>query len=198
MTPKEETFFKQAKWYHGTTLAEWKAICKTQIKADYNIGSSLDYGNGFYLSPSEKDTQKYAMDTVKYNGSNLPDDNIPVVIEFEYVPFYDINEGNYKYFASYDDEFANFVFECREKYMNKKTHIFSITGGVMTDAVPTKLMQQYFAQIISKEDVIEAFKKSTSKKQLCLHEQELCDKLVPSRAYIVNGKELDVNEYRKK
>ena len=34
-------------------------------------------------------------------------------------------------------------------------------------------------------------------KQLCLHTQKLCDKLKLVKAYIVNGKELDINEYKK-
>ena len=66
----------------------------------------------------------------------------------------------------------------------------------MTDAIPTALMQKYFIGQITKEQVIEEFKKNTSKKQLCLHTQELCDKLKLNRAYIINGKELDVNEYK--
>lgn len=197
MTNKEEKFFKQSVWYHGTTLEEWKSICKAKILANYNIGYSLDFGNGFYLSPNEADTQKYALDTVKYNGSKLPDDKIPVVLEFIYSPFTDINNGiSYKYFSKYDDEFANFVFECRKNYLNSKPHAFAITGGVMTDAIPTALMQKYFIGQITKEQVIEEFKKNTSKKQLCLHTQELCDKLKLNRAYIINGKELDVNEYK--
>lgn len=196
MTLKEERFFKQTIWYHGTTLAEWKSICKYRVLADFNIGYSLDYGNGFYLSPSETDTQKYAMDTIKYNGSELLDEKTPVVLAFEYDPYQDIITGiSYKYFAKYDDAFAEFVFQCRNNFLYPKTHPYDITGGVMTDTVPTKIMQQYFANQISKEQVLKSFKKSTSKKQLCLHTQYLCDRLKLVRAYIVNGKELDINEY---
>jgi hypothetical protein len=199
LTAKEEKFFKKDKWYHGTTLAEWKALCNSRVLASYNIGTSLDYGNGFYLSPSEEDTKKYALDTVRYNGSDIPDDNVPVVIEFSYVPLDDIlSDTDYKYFSKYNDEFANFVFECRCNYASLKKHPYKITGGVMTDTIPTKLMQEYFAGLKTKESVIEEFKKSTSKKQLCLHTQELCDKLKLVRAYVVDGKELDVDEYGKK
>lgn len=198
MTSKEEKFFSQQLWYHGTTLAEWKSICETKILADYNIGYSVDYGNGFYLSPNEIATQNYALDTIKYNGSDLIDDNIPVVLEFTYSPLADILSGvPYKYFAKYDDEFASFVFQCRKDYLIAKRHSYDITGGVMTDTVPTKIMQQYFADQITKEQVMEEFKRNTSKKQLCLHTQELCDKLKLRRAYIVNGKELDINEYKR-
>lgn len=197
-TTKEEKFFSQNIWYHGTTLAEWKSICRLKIRADYNIGYSLDFGNGFYLTPNESDAQKFALDTVKYNGSELPDDNIPVVLVFNYLPINDIlSNSKYKYFAKYDDEFATFVFNCRENYQNAKSHSYDITGGVMTDGIPTAIMQQYFAEQITKEQAIGCLKKGTSKKQLCLHTQELCDKLILQKAYIINGKELDVYEYTK-
>lgn len=198
MTNKEENFFNQTQWYHGTTYSDWKSICKSKIIADYNAGISLDFGSGFYLSPNENDTIQYALNTVKYNGSNEIEDCIPVVIEFEYYPMNDIANGNsYKYFANYNNEFAEFVFNCRNNTYQGKCHNYNITGGVMTDTVPTKIMQQYLAGIVTKEFVLESFKKSTSKKQLCLHSQELCDKLIVKRAYIINGKELDVNEYYK-
>lgn len=198
MTSKEEAFFRITTWYHGTTLKEWRSICQSKILADFNIGYSLDFGNGFYLSPNERDTQKYALDTVKYNGSDLPEDNIPVVLVFNYCPIEDINNGySYKYFPKYDEEFSLFVFECRKNYLGAKTHTFDITGGVMTDTIPTVIMQQFFVNQITKEDVLKQFQKSTSKKQLCLHTQKLCDKLKLAKAYIVNGKELDINEYKK-
>ena len=199
MNSKEEKFFKIAKWFHGTTLHDWKNMCNTLVNVKYNIGTSLDFGNGFYLSPNEKNTQLYAINTVKYNNIFEDDYKTPVVIEFEYVPYQDIMQGaNYKYFAKYDNDFANFVFTCRNNYMYEKTHPYDITGGVMTDAIPTKLMQEFAMGIRSKESVINEFMKSTSKKQLCLHTQELCDKLLLRRAYIVNGEELDINEYKKK
>lgn len=61
------------------------------------------------------------MDTVKYNESVEDLDNIPVVIQFDFKPF-DLlkDKALYKYFAKYDDEFATFVFDCREKFMQKK------------------------------------------------------------------------------
>lgn len=104
----------------------------------------------------------------------------------------------FHYFSTYDDEFANFVFDCRENYQIPKRHPYDITGGVMTDYIPTKLMQQYFLGELTREDVVEKFKKSTSKKQLCLHNQEDCDTMKLDYAYIINGKELDANEYNKR
>ena len=197
MKNKEKAFFQQSVWYHGTTLLEWKSICDLGIIADHNLGISVDFGCGFYLSPNKTDTEKYALDTVKYNHGIKPEDKVPVVIEFHYVPYDDIiNTDKYKYFSHFDDEFADFVFKCRKGYL-QINHDYEITGGVMTDTVPTKIMQEYFAGLRDENSVKEEFKRNTSRKQLCLHSQYLCDKLLPVKVYIVNGKELDVNEYRK-
>lgn len=199
MTPKEEKFFQGTIWYHGTTLSEWKSICEVGILADYNIGTSLDFGNGFYLSNNQKATENYALNAVKYCNSTFPDDNIPVVICFEFHPMKFISEGdNFKYFAKYDREFAEFVFENRLNCELPKQHSYDLTAGVMTDAIPTKLMQQFFAGQVTREEVVQEFMAATSKKQLCLHKQEQCDTLKVTRAYIVNGKELNADEYRKK
>jgi hypothetical protein len=198
VTSKEEKFFSNTRWSHGTTLSEWKSICKTGASAKHNIGISLDFGNGFYLSNNQKDTEKYALNAVEY-GSKLKDDEQAVVLCFEFSPMDMINNGSvYHYFSAYDDEFANFVFDCRENYLTEKKHSYDITGGVMTDYIPTILMQHYFLGQLTRQDVVELLKKSTSKKQLCLHKQEDCDTMKLVSAYIVGGKELDVNEYNKR
>lgn len=195
MTTKEEKFFNGQEWYHGTTLSGWKSICELGIQAKYNIGISLDFGNGFYLSNSLTNTEKYVQNIIKYSAG-AGDDGIPVIIKFSFKPMDWLeNDLAYRYFAKYDDEFAEFVFENRLNCLEEKRHPYDITAGVMTDAKPTFLMQQYQMQRISKEEVIQELKRSTSAKQLCLHRQEQCDLIRPSEAYIFGGKELDVNEY---
>lgn len=199
MTTKEENFFSIMNWYHGTTLLEWKRICEMGVKADFNVGTSLDFGNGFYLSNNQRNTEIYALNTVKYSNNGILEDNIPVVICFEFRPMDFISNGDSpKYFEKYDREFAEFVFDCRLNYELPKLHPYDITAGVMTDTIPTKLMQQYFARQITREEVVLQFMKPTSKKQLCLHKQQQCDTLKPNNVYIVNGEELNANEYRKK
>jgi hypothetical protein len=70
----------------------------------------------------------------------------------------------------------------------------------LSDSLPTKLIIDYERRIISKDDVKEGLKKPNSMKQLSLHLQELCDIIIPSKAYLFNAydkirKELDINEY---
>ena len=199
MTTKEQTFFECATWYHGTTLSGWKSICKLGIRADFNIGISLDFGNGFYLSNNLKNTERYVNNMMKYSNSNYPEDNIPVIIVFRFCPYEWIREKmTYRYFPKYNMEFAEFVFENRLNYMNKYTHGYDITAGVTTDTRPTYLMQQYFLGKIQKSYVLEEFCKSTSVKQICLHNQELCDIIYPERAYILDGKELNIHDYKQR
>lgn len=198
MTSKEEKFFSNTKWYHGTTSSQWNSICEAGILVKHNIGISLDFGNGFYLSNNQKDTENYALNIVKYNEDTYNEEQ-PIVLCFEFSPLDMINNGrSYHYFGAYDDEFANFVFDCRENYLSEKKHSYDITGGVMTDYIPAMLMQQYFIGDLTRKQVVEMLKKSTSKKQICLHNQEDCDTLKLVSAYIINGKELDVNDYNKR
>ena len=66
----------------------------------------------------------------------------------------------------------------------------------MSDSVPTLLIQKYKNKEITKEAVIDLLKKSTSNKQLSLHNQELCDKIKLTKAYLLKtGKELNIDDY---
>ena len=111
MTAKEQGFFECDTWYHGTTLAGWKSICELGVKADYNVGISLDFGSGFYLSNSLKNTERYVTNMMRYSNSDFEEDNIPVIIVFNFVPYEWIKNGTkYLYFPKYNMAFAQFVF----------------------------------------------------------------------------------------
>lgn len=196
MTQKEEKFFCGDRWYHGTTLGGWKSICKLGILADYNIGNSLDFGNGFYLSNNIVNTRKYVRNITQNSISREIDDITPVIVCFQFMPIIWIEQGlSYRYFEKYDDKFAEFVFQNRLHDKEKKKHAYDITAGVTSDAKPAWLMQQYLMDRVSKEDVIQELKRDTSVKQLCLHQQEQCDLIVPDRVFIPDRKELNIYDY---
>lgn len=199
MTAKEQKFFECSTWYHGTTLSGWKSICRLGIKADFNVGISLDFGNGFYLSNDIQNTERYVRNMIKYSNSDFGEDNVPVITVFEFVPFAWLLEGaTYHYFPKYDMEFAEFVFENRLNYKNQNMHGYDITAGVTTDAKPTYLMQQYFLGNMQKKDVLKEFCKGTSVRQICIHNQKLCDIIYPKEAYILEGKELNIHDYNQR
>ena len=210
MKKKIENYLKNNRWYHGTTLNGWNKICELGVKSNYNIGNELDFGYGFYLTPQSQQAEEYIKNLLKYSINfdfdipmkNYHDKKIPIVIEFEICPWglYELNTYNFKILNAYDDDFANFVFHNRVNNINGECHHnFDIIFGVMSDSVPTILIQKYKNKEKTKQEVIEELKKSTRNKQLSLHTQEVCDIIKPTRAYYVNtGEELNVNDYRNK
>ena len=77
-------------------------------------------------------------------------------------------------------------------------HAWEFTAGVTSDTKPVYLIQEYMLGRKTKEEILAELTIGTSVRQLCLHSQPLCDTIKPTKAYILNGKELDINEYRKK
>lgn len=196
------------KWYHGTTLQGWKDICKYGVLSDYNKGYELDFGYGFYLTPIQQHAENYIIDSLKFEESDInvgipfienKDDKIPVLIEFTFNPiqWYSDHCYNFHFLNAYDDEFAEFVFHNRINNINGNCqHNYDVIFGVMSDSLPTVLIQKYNRGEISKEEVLTGLKKSTSNKQLSLHNQEICDIIKPSKAILIDSREeLNVNDY---
>lgn len=213
---KVEKYLKGNKWYHGTTLFAWKELCSLGVKHDYNLGTELDFGYGFYLTNEQKQAESYITRYLQYTTEsdlampvinlamplkNIQDKKIPIVIEFDFCPLEWYNSNSYKFgfFNKYDDDFAEFVFQNRlNASAGVQQHDFDIIFGVMSDSTPTALMEKYQNQEISKEDVISSLKKQTSVKQLSLHKQEICDTITLTRAYYVGKEErmeLNINDY---
>ncbi|PEZ29498.1 DUF3990 domain-containing protein [Bacillus cereus] len=207
-----ERYLKKEKWYHGTSLKGWKEICKHKVKAAYNIGNELDFGHGFYLTPVKEQAEGFINNVIKYRKQSelqgIPflnelnddiEDEIAVVIEFDFQPFayYEDQSYNFGIFDKYDVNFTEFVFHNRANNVHgEKHHNFDLVFGVMSDSNPIVLINRYKDGIIGKNEVIEGLKKSTSFKQLSIHNQNLCDIIKPCRAYIIeSGEELNVNDY---
>lgn len=210
MNKKIKQYLSTNRWYHGTTLDNAKKIIKNGVIADYNKGNELDFGCGFYLTPKKDQASSFITKILEYNkdkvGESLAqslgiktkynkDKEIPVVIEFDFVPLNWFEEEEYKskILNSYDNEFAEFVFNNR---MNneKIQHDYDLIFGVMSDSLPIILIQRYKNGELKKDDVIEGLKKQTSAKQLSIHNQNICDIIKVNEIYdIDSGKELDIN-----
>ena len=211
ITNKMIKYLSIDKWYHGTTLDGWKSICKFGVLANYNIGNELDFGYGFYLTPKQKEAEKYILNLLKYEHDMENDikigvplkenkgEKIPLVIEFSFSPiqWYSENKYNFKFLNKYDDEFAEFVFHNRLKNINgNHQHNHDIIFGVMSDSLPVLLIQKYKAGEISREEVIQGLIKPTSNKQLSLHSQKLCGIIKPTKVILIESREeLNVNDY---
>lgn len=205
-------YLKSTRWYHGTTLEGWKNICKMGVQVKHNIDHELDFGYGFYLTPKCEQAEKFITTILRITGTNDPlsqfgdlfpaieenkESKIAVIVEFEFCPLNWVDDFKYKTLNGYDDEFAEFVFFNRlENVDGSKQHSYDFIFGVMSDSNPIIDVARYKREEIGKEEVIQSFKKSTSAKQLSIHNQGICDTIVPSKAYIIETREeLNVSDY---
>lgn len=203
LTAKIEKYLSNDIWYHATNVDDWHNICKTGVLAEYNkdLSDALDFGFGFYLTPSKEAAEMYIY---KLNKAIFGHEKA-VILGFKFCPKSWFTENIYKtkVLNAYDDEFALFVFENRtENVAGNNQHDYDIIYGVMSDSVPVTIILEYKEGIITKEEALTQLKKSTSMKQLSLHNQEICDMIVLQEAYLLDlntfdKEELDINEYRK-
>lgn len=206
ITGKIKKVLSQNMWYHGTVFSNWTNFCQKGVLADFNKDTSdaLDFGYGFYLTPTKEKAEDYITRMMKNADFYSPND-IPMILGFEFTPikWFDDDKYNTKILGKYDDEFAIFVFENRtENTYGSKQHDYDVIYGVMSDSVPTQAILEYKMGLKTKEDVLECLKKPTSMKQLSLHNQNLCDIIKLKEAYTIDTttnerKELNVNEYGK-
>lgn len=174
-------------WFHATDEEGLQNILKTGVLSDYNKGSELDFGFGFYLSPSLEEAQNY-INRLYHAVSN---DDEAIIIEFDFHPLtYFRNEAYNTYiFPHFNDEFAKFVFKNRwharttSSNLYQQQHTYDIIYGCMSDGNPTNLLLQYENGEISYSDVIEGLKKDNHAKQLSIHNQEICNTLIITHIY---------------
>jgi len=94
-------------------------------------------------------------------------------------------------FENYNEEFADFVFSCRT-HPDEKIHEYDMIFGVQSDGNIRGLFQDYRDGILDEISVKRSIiAKQMSFKQLSIHNQELCDKMVLERVcFSEDGKEL--------
>lgn len=206
ISTKHRKVLSNSIWYHGTTYKYWNSFCKKGIVVEYNKDTSdaLDFGYGFYLAPSRERAETYIKGMME-NSRLYAEDDQPMILGFEFTPleWFEGEKYKTKIFGKFDDEFAKFVFENRTKnIVGAGQHNYDVIYGVMSDSVPTLLIQEYKLGLKNEEEVLEALKKSTSMKQISLHNQSLCDTITLSEAYIFDKKtgereELSLDDYCK-
>lgn len=188
------------RWFHATRRSHFLNILNKGVIVDYNRYEERDFGYGFYLTVNEKMAENFAKRILAYE---LDESDDPLVImEFAFCPldYFANNDCNCAVFSAYDDTFAEFVLDNRIHGLEGiQRHDYHIIYGVMSDSNPAHLIPRYRAGVISKDETLLGLKKGISTKQLSLHTQSLCDKLVLKRVYEYNPetetrKELDWNE----
>ena len=169
-------------WYHGTSIESVDSIRDNGVIANFNIGSSLDFGSGFYLTDSLESANNYIsrVPVVMENGE-LSQRQSWSVIEFSFNPLETIvNNQDIEFcvFPKHDEAFAKFVLDnrCYNVY-NESPHGYDIIWGVMSDNRPDKVVLSYKDGSISYEEAVEQLQKPNSMKQLFIGNQLLCNML---------------------
>ena len=58
MTTKQEKQLGQTQWFHATLLRHLESL-KKGIDVKFNLGSELDFGPGFYITPDFEQARKF-------------------------------------------------------------------------------------------------------------------------------------------
>lgn len=169
------------KWYHGTTKESYRNILQQGIISNYNYGSQLDFGMGFYLTDSMESAGNYMsrVPELNKNGEFIQRQEW-CVIEIAFNPFHLLFEEKNAYtfcnFQKHDRRFAEFVFKNRlDNVFNENPHGFDIIWGVMSDSIPQQVILDFKNKKISYETAIARMRKSHSMKQLYIGNQSICD-----------------------
>ena len=170
-------------WYHGTTMEDALNIQETGVIANYNLGTQLDFGTGFYLTDTEDKASSYMsrLPYVDESGEAVSRDKW-AVIEFEFNPCeFLLSKGgavNFHTFPKHDEEFAKFVFFNRlNNSFNDRPHGYEIIWGVMSDSNPIEIISDYQQGLIDEQAAIEKLQKPNSMKQLYIGTQDICSML---------------------
>lgn len=58
LTTKQEKQLGQTQWFHATLLRHLESL-KKGIDVKFNLGSELDFGPGFYITPDFEQARKF-------------------------------------------------------------------------------------------------------------------------------------------
>lgn len=189
MKEKEyQKYLNQKSWYHGTTLEGLKGIKEKGVMANYNRGNELDFGYGFYLTPTYKQAESYVKRNLPYFRVNNIGDKKGVIIQFELCLKDLMDKYNHASFLHFDKDFAEFVIKNR-LYPKERKHNYDFILGVMSDSNPYILIADYRNKIITYEDLVIGLQKWNSMEQLSLHNQNLCDILKIKEITYLNDRE---------
>lgn len=131
----------------------------------YHSRKNLDFGRGFYLTIIREQAIKYGLRFIS-RGKKA------------YLNVYELNANinniRYKKFAAYDDEWLDFVGQCR-KGINKENTYDIVEGGIANDKVFNTL-DLYFSGQMSRDDALGRLKYENPNHQICILSQNVIEK----------------------
>lgn len=184
-----EEFLQVDTWYHATIRQGYESIMTKKIQASFNKMFELDFGYGFYLTPSLDWVQKYAK---SFDGEER-------IFKFNFRLADILNENvSFRFWDSLNDDFAEFVFQNRmyfSDYANFKIHDYDIVGGVMSDGNQPTDFEEFRNDLISKAELFRRICLPKEDWQIAISSQEICDMLKPVDVFDLKGVHYDVSNY---
>lgn len=174
--------------YHGTTKRDGLAIQQNidLSKARYRT----DFGKGFYVTDNLKQAEQWAIGQTKAAKVARLDEigNEPVVVYFQ-LDIKKLKSLSAKQFVQPNQEWAEFIFNCREKGLKKELyHDYDYTVGPLADGRTNILVQEMSEGLISLSEFLEGIKPYHYKNsQLALHTQKAINCLT-----VVGVKEIEM------
>lgn len=87
MTTKQEKQLGQTQWFHATLLRHLESL-KKGIDVKFNLGSELDFGPGFYITPDFEQARKFInkqVEVLNRSTSNIifdSEEEVGIIVEF--------------------------------------------------------------------------------------------------------------------
>lgn len=125
---------------------------------------ALDFGKGFYVTRLREQAEQYAQRFLRAG-------NDAVIHIFEYIPVSDLNV---KIFDSYNEDWLDFVCNCRNGGDGYKQYDI-IEGGVANDKV-YRTVDLYMTGIYTKEQALNNLVYEMPNNQLCFITQKAIDR----------------------
>lgn len=144
--------------YHSSTVV----IEKPDVQ---HSRDNLDFGRGFYLTSVREQAMRYAERFTRRGKAAF-------VNEYELddeTPDFTIKE-----FASYDEEWLNYVATCRKGQLSMQSYD-AVSGGVANDKV-FNTVDLYFAGVITKDEALGRLKYEKPNHQLCILNGQMLDR----------------------
>ena len=157
--------------YHGSIEVVDEPI------SDYSERDDLDFGQGFYVTPTEEEACVWAnIKAAEYNSS-------PIVNVYELDDSYDEDDG-FLFFEDTDDTWFNFLDHCRSGNVTYLQERYPIVEGEVADDNGYEIFESYHNGNIDKGFAIEQLSDLDLGHQICFITDEVIHRYLTSiRSY---------------
>ena len=138
----------------------------------YHSRRHLDFGNGMYFTPLEKQAREYGQRFIRRSE--------PAIMNiYEFAE--EITDVNRKVFPAYDGEWLDYVAACRKGLPHEQYDI--IEGGIADDNV-FDTVDLYIQGIYTRDQALEQLRWKKPNNQICITSQKVIDRYLKFVEYI--------------